>query len=659
MASRTCRVAVLTLALCAGAPAVPGPAFAAEPAPLVFVNPGFEQDMTGWTFTGGAGNGTNLKHSGAKNAYLDQGTGFRIGQIVTVPADGMFDLSAWIATGAPEGTFSATVNGAAAASVTFASQPIYSRYTLSRLQLRAGDRVEIAFDSSPNGWVNIDDITVAPSAPNDPRIDSSDPTLTEMFNWAKAKANSWVQQPGQIGAINADENNSFGASAAPYANTYWAGYPYRSGFYSRDFAHQVAGAHLLGLDAANKTMLKAFAASATSANRHDPVWSINFDAKTYLSVDYRDPGSYVRELPAPFELAQKLHEAYRQTGDTDYLTDPTLSDYAENTVTKFVEQHPGPLDHGDVLVAQATSGDMFAGTASYNEAGWDFFAESGDAIGAQYRAYLAAAGLASARGDAAGAARFTADAAALKEYYNTTWSVDTATSSVDPARPGEVVRAYRINGWPVTGWGKENSWFMPLTGIMDPGQRRDDYLAFIDSQASGDGAPANLEAQTYLPDTFFANNADDTAWKWMQNVYRRIGDVHSTGKLVNGDYPEVAFTLVSQTVNGLLGVAPDAPNGAVTTTSHLPAGVDWLEVASIPLGESTFTLRHDGLTKSALTNTGADPLTWIAQFPGAHSTLVVNGATQPAETTVIDGRTVSYVEVAVAPGAAATVEVSG
>ncbi|MET4613587.1 hypothetical protein ABIC28_004591 [Rhodococcus sp. PvR044] len=644
---------IVNLALLAGALAVPSPASASasEPPPLAFVNPGFEQDMTGWTFTGGTGNGTNLKHSGAKNAYLDEGTGFRISQTVTVPADGMFDLSAWIATGAPEGTFSATVNGVPAASVTFATQQIFARYTLSRLSLRAGDRVEIAFGSSPNGWVNIDDITVAPSAPNDPRIDSSDARLTEMFNWAKAKANSWVQQPGQIGAINADENNSFGTSAAPYANTYWAGYPYRSGFYSRDFVHQLAGAHLLGLDAANKTMLKAFAASATAANKYDPVWSINFDAKTYLSADYRDPGSYVRELPAPFELAQKLYEAYRQTGDTDYLTDPTLSDYAGNTVTEFVEQHPGPRGHGDVKIAQATSSDIFAGTASYNEGGWDHFAEAGDSIGSQYQAYLAAAGLASAKGDTAGAQIFTDAAQALKNYYNTTWSID-------PAKPGEVVRAYQTYGGPITGWGKENSWFMPLKGIMEPGQRRDSYLSFIDSQASGSGAPANVEAETYLPETFFANSADATAWKWMQNVYNKIGDVHSTGKLVNGDYPEVAFTLVSQTVNGLLGVRPDAPNSAVTTTSHLPADIGWLEVASIPLGKSTFTLRHDALTKSALTNTGATPLSWTAQFPGAHSALTVNGATQKAETEVVDGSTVSYATVTVAPDATTTVEVS-
>jgi hypothetical protein len=62
--------------------------------------------------------------------------------------------------------------------------------------------------------------------------------------------------------------------------------------------HQLAGAHLLGLDAENETMLRSYAASATAEHKYFPVWALNFDAKTYLSIDYKSPDNFVREVPA-------------------------------------------------------------------------------------------------------------------------------------------------------------------------------------------------------------------------------------------------------------------------------------------------------------------------------------------------------------------------
>lgn len=131
-----------------------------------------------------------------------------------------------------------------------------------------------------------------------------------------------MQQAGTTGVLNQDENNPGGTGTTTYDTTYWAGYPFRSDFYSRDFAHQLVGAHLLGLDAENKTMLRGFAASATETNKLYPVWALNFDARTYGSIDYRSPDRFVRELPAPFELVEKAGEAYRWTGTATTPTTP-------------------------------------------------------------------------------------------------------------------------------------------------------------------------------------------------------------------------------------------------------------------------------------------------------------------------------------------------
>lgn len=620
--------------------------------PLVFTNPGFEQGTTGWTFTAGAGIGTNNPHSGSDDAYLNAGTGYDISQATTAPEAGSYDFSAWLASSAAGGTLSVSVNGTSAGSLTLLAQTTYAKYTLSRIQVAAGDTVTLTVGSSPGGWVNADDIEVAPSAPNDPQITSSNATITAMFDWAKAKANSWVRQPGATGPINADENHTGGTGTALYSNTYWAGYPYRSDFYSRDFAHQMVGAHLLGLDADNKTMLRAFAASATSAQGYYPDWSINFDAATPGSIDYTSPTDFVRELPAPFELAQRISDAYAWTGDSDYLNDPTLSTYVTDTVGPFISQHTGPVNNGTVPVAEADSSNITQGVASYNENTSTPLAEAGDSIASQYQAYLAAAALATAKGDTTDATTYTNDATTLKNYYNTTWSVD-------PGNASNVVRAYDTNGNQYTDWGAENSWFMPLKGIMNPGTRETSYLSYIDSQASGPNGPSNLEADTYLPDVFFAQNQGATAWKWMQYIYSQVGAAHSGGFL-NGDYPEVAFTLLSQTVQGMLGITPDAAGQALTTASQLPSDIGWLQVASIPIGNGTVTLRHDGQTRSTLANTSASgTFTWTAEFAGTHTGITVDGATRTAQTTTVNGTTYTYATVSVPVGQTAVVAVTG
>jgi hypothetical protein len=264
------------------------------------------------------------------------------------------------------------------------------------------------------------------------------------------------------------------------------------------------------------------------------------------------------------------------------------------------------------------------------------------------------AALARDRHDVDLARRFQERAGALKRYFNDTWS------RTDD--PNAFVRAYRTTGEPVTGWGKENSWFMPMKRIVDAGPRNDAYLDFIDQRASDPvDAPRNIEALSYLPDTFFANDKSETGWKWMQHIYDSRDTRHvNTRQGLDGDYPEIPFTLLSQTVEGLMGVAPDAPDSKVATLSRLPKDIGWLEVSGIPFGGDTIAVRHDGTTRSTLTNDARDhAIVWEARFQGVHERATVNGVPAPARTAEIDGVTYTVVERPVAPGRSLTVEVSG
>lgn len=623
------------------------PAEAAS-APLTVTNPGFEQEQSGWTFSSGTGVATNLPHSGKKLIYLDAGAGRQISQTITAGAKGTYDFSAWIATGGPGGKFTIRVNGTTAGSVDLPSRSGYARYTVSRFPLKSGDELQIAFESGTS-WVNADDVMVSPAAPADPVVTSSDPKIVEMFGWAKRKANSWVQLPGTEGPLNVDERNTSGTATSAYGPSYWAGYAHRSGYYSRDMAHQLTGAAVLGLNAENKNMLKAFAASSTAKHKYFPVWAMNFDNKTYLSIDYHDPSDFVREVPAGFELVEKANQAYRWTGDSAYVRDTTLWNFYRHTTDQFVRLHDGDKPNG---IAEGTGKGIFAGAASYNEGGEEHLTEAGDAIGSQYQAYLAMAALAKNRGEKILARTFTRKAAELKCYFNSTWS---GTGS-----DADMVRAYTTDGKALTGWGKENSWFMPMKKIIEPGPRNDAYLDFIDQQASGSGKPSNIEAISYLPDTYFANNRNDTAWKWMQYVYDQRNTQHPVAKQgPNGDYPEVSYTLVGQTVEGLMGIEPDAPDHTLSTQSRLPSATRWIQIKDLKVGDSTFTLRHDGATKSTLTHSaGAHPYKWEARFVGTHKSVEVDNLSRKARTKRVNGVTYTYVTVTLPPGSSATVDVT-
>lgn len=613
---------------------------------LTVVNPGFEQGTAGWTFTQGTGVATNRPHGGARLIYLDAGPGKSVSQTVHVQAAGRYSISAWISTGGPDGTFTVRRNGVEAGRITLPNRSTYARHTISNVEVAEGDQLEIVFGSG-SGWVNADDVMVSPGAAANPVVTSSNPKVAEMFAWAKDKAGSWVHQDGAPGPLNVDERQPAGTGQGVYASTYWAGYAHRSGYYSRDFAHQLAGAHILGLAEQNKTMLRSFAASASEEHKYYPVWALNFDASTYLSIDYRSPTNFVREVPAAFELVEKANEAFRWSGDRAYVDDAAFWDYYRHVVKDFVKLHDGLLPNG---VAEGTGKGIFQGAASYNESGDEPLAEAGDAIGAQYQAYRAFAALALDRRDLRTSLSAARKATELKRYFNATWSVKPGT--------GEFVRAYTVDGTPLTGFGKENSWFMPLKGIIDAGSRNDAYLDFVDAEASGSGRPGNIEAITYLPDTFFRHNRNETAWKWMQHVYDQREARHAVSRQgLNGDYPEVSFTLVSQTVEGLMGIQPDAPRRTVATQSRLPGDIGWLAVTGVPVGDGTIGVRHDGQNASTFTNESGKSLMWEARFLGQHKWLEVNGHRFPGLRKTVDGVEYTVAVLPVAGGKTATVKI--
>ncbi|MFF1819592.1 NPCBM/NEW2 domain-containing protein [Kribbella sp. NPDC058245] len=480
-------------------------------------------------------------------------------------------------------------------------------------------------------------------------ISSSNNKLVETFNWAKWRARQHVQT-GKRGPIDVEGPVPPNAKQADYIPSYWAGYAHRTAFYIRDYAHQSSGAHLLGLDQENKSMLGAYAATSTAARDWYPLWALNFDGSPYF-VDNPSDSYFVREVPAVFELVDKAAEQYRWTGDASYLNDPTLWNFYTKAVTEFITRHDTQVPNG---VAEGTGRGIWYGAASYNERSDAQMVEAGDGIATQYQAFRGYAELARARGDKTVAKQFDKRASDLYDYFNTEWGI----------APGawEYARGRNPDGTQVAGWGQENSMFMAYDDIIDPNSRKtDNFLSYL-YQMYSERTPSNIESSTYVPDVLFAYGRSEQAWSWMKNVI--IDQLDKPHEVVqqgtNGDYPEVPFTLVSQTVEGLAGIVPDAPSHAVSTLSRLPEDIGWLDLNHVMVGAHDINVRHDGGTKTTVThNAGPRPFKTTISFYGGYAKLKVNGKTVTADHTLQRGKSVSSVTVTLPPGGKVVAETTG
>ncbi|WP_312692620.1 Ig-like domain-containing protein [Caproiciproducens sp.] len=480
-------------------------------------------------------------------------------------------------------------------------------------------------------------------------LSSSSKYLADNFNWAVNKSKTFVQT-GKTGSVNVDETNTAGTGTASYIPSYWAGYHFRTGFYSRDFAHQTSGAHMVGLDNENFSMFKAFAKSASLSRKWYALWSMNFDG-TPLSIDYVNDNHFVREIPAEFELVEKIYHQYLWTGDKRYLTDPDISQFCNKAVTDFISLHDDRLPNG----VPEGNGDIFSGSSTYNERGENPL-ESGDEIGSEYQALLAYAGMLKAKGDDIGSQLWLTKAQNLKDYFNQTWSQEMGNDNFARVicRNNSGNYFYKL-----TDFGKENSWFMPMKLITEPGERNNKYLDFIStSLGSGIGnpnAPTNIEAYTYLPDTYFPYNKTEEAWKWMKYIADQKDNHHETSLGgINGDYPEVSYTFVSSTIEGMMGIEANAPQNTVVTASRLPKDIGWVKADYVKAGTHDLSVKHDGLTKSTLTNLSDSAISWEVRFYGDYNTIQVNDKYLTAFQKDVNGVKVSYAVVPV--GAKKTVQ---
>ena len=375
--------------------------------------------------------------------------------------------------------------------------------------------------------------------------------VEDAFAWARKRALDWVQTDAGPGNLP----------------SYWAGYPSRPMFYSRDVCHQAAGAHLLGLDAENLAMFRHFARSATPARKWFPIWAFHFDGRI-AALDYHDDEHFVREIPAVFDLTYRALEQYDWTGDRRWLDDPDLAGHYRHSVGEFVEAHDRD---GDGIPEAGGTGDIFLGTATYNEREAPLLV-AGDGIALQY-AVLRKLGR-------------HPEADRIQSMFLTGWW-----------NGQQFARGRTKDGLDYT-WGLESHNLIPLFGLSGTGERNERLLDYIENKLETH-PPLNIESFSYLPEVFFGSGRDETAWRWTKHLIDS-----------RDDYPEISFTVVRHLVAGLLGLRPEAQSAALTIESHLPAELDWLTADHLPVGDWDLRIHQEGRHTTEVTvHSGPGPLT--------------------------------------------------
>ncbi|GAA1605913.1 hypothetical protein GCM10009789_70030 [Kribbella sancticallisti] len=385
--------------------------------------------------------------------------------------------------------------------------------------------------------------------------------VEDAFVWARKRALAWVQ-----------------TDAAPgHLPSYWAGYPSRPMFYSRDVCHQAVGAHLLGLDAENFAMFRHFARSATAARRWYPLWAFHFDG-AIADLDYHGDEHFVREIPAVFDLTYRALGQYDWTGDRRWIDDPDLAAYYLRSVEDFVTAHDSD---GDGVPEAPGTGDIFVGTATYNEHPERPLTVAADGLALHYAALNA---VARQHGDS-----YRTAAGVIQERFLAAWWDDAS---------GSFARGRAKDSELDFGWGLETSWFVPMLGLSGTGERNERFLDFIEEHLES-SPPPNIEAFSYLPEVFFRHRRDQSGWRWLRHLIDS-----------RDDYPEVSFTVVQHLVAGLLGLEPDAASASLTIDSHLPAEIGWLRADHVRVGDWDLGITQEGRRTTEITLYGGPgPLT--------------------------------------------------
>lgn len=410
---------------------------------------------------------------------------------------------------------------------------------------------------------------------------------------------------------------AYAFSGDPVGDWYEAALPGRQAFCMRDTAHQSMGAHMLGLAGHTHNMLHKFAENISDSKDWCSYWEINRENRP-APVDYLDDAHFWYNLPANFDVLDACYRMYLWTGDKSYIADPVFQNFYRRTVHEYVERWdlgiPGIMTRPRIMNFHGEPGSRFQksrGIPSYDE-GDPNFVVAIDQLAAQYAGYLAYARFERLKGEGKEAEEFFARAREVKAFVNGQWWNQGARNYYS-----RVNLDHRLDG------GGLNLALL-YYGVAEDGAKSASVLGGL-LKTIGDGKTIGIEGQSHFPEVLYREGKAEAA-------YDQILDLTRQGKN-RREYPEVSYAVIGAITTGLMGVTLEGSDSGVRTLPNLTAATAWAELDHIPVRANELNIRHDGVTKTTVTNSKGPSLAWRACFPGSFTALLVNGKTMAAQYT--------------------------
>lgn len=436
-------------------------------------------------------------------------------------------------------------------------------------------------------------------------LDTSDANLAAAFGWARRQALAYA------------------FSGDPVGDWYEAALPGRQAFCMRDVSHQCMGAHALGLARHTRNMLAKFAENISEQKDWCSYWEINRENRP-APVDYRDDGDFWYNLPANFDVLDACFRMYVWSGDRAYLTDGAFLNFYKRSVHEYVARWDLGLDRimtrPRIMNVRGRPGptnrlQTNRGIPSYEESDPNFVVAI-DQIAVQYAGYLAYARFEQLLGNEEESQAFLKGANDVKTLLNQVWWDKHSASYYSSLGLDHNLRKHRSN------------LAVLYYGAAEDGPKSESVVNAI-LRSVGNKEPIGIEEQSHLPEILYRYGKPGPA-------YEQILDLTGEGKN-RREYPEVSYAVIGAIVTGLMGIelALAEPQkalqeafyveGTVSTLSRLTPKTKWAELKHVPIRANEISVRHDGLSKTKLTNTAGPGLIWNACFPGSHRKLLANG----------------------------------
>jgi hypothetical protein len=427
---------------------------------------------------------------------------------------------------------------------------------------------------------------------------SSNSDLVAGFEWAKQQALSYIHDSDPVG---------------PW---YEAALPGRSAFCMRDVSHMSTGAHVLGLAAHNRNMLRHFAESISPDRDWCGYWEITKD-NLPAPADYQSDKNFWYNLPANFDVMCACYRQYLWTRDPSYLKSPFLEFY-QHSLTDYIKT----WDHDGDGIPDQPPGQRSRGIPTYVE---DFrrpVSEGADLVAAQYGAYLAYAAIEAEKKAEVEAAKYRAKAEQLRNQFNSTWWNEKDGNYYLGKLPDGAFRADLAQSI-----GNSEAEFILIFELPDTPQKTTGALGQLLGNKEAQTRPAQqmggVEGRSYIPGILYQYGDTELAYKKLAEMWDPA--------LARREYPEVSFTIVGSTVTGLMGISPQKQSRTVETFSSLPEGTEWAEIEGVPIFDNRITIRQTQRQKTLLKNSSGAGVTWRASFPGTYKKLIVDGVAHRAQ----------------------------